>query len=130
MDGIDTLPQLIAQKLQKHKRVLMEPAQRPSMWRISPSAVRASSVPGCPSCMAVDNFAHLLHRALCPRGREKSRKPGDIPAEFKSLVEAGYKEITLLGQNVTSYGAARGQVISLTCSTCSALSRATTTSVS
>ena len=29
VDGIDTLPQLIAQKLQKHKRVLMEPAQRP-----------------------------------------------------------------------------------------------------
>lgn len=38
------------------------------------------------------------------RGREKSRKPGDILAEFKGLVEAGYKEITLLGQNVNSYG--------------------------
>ena len=29
VDGIDTLPQLIAQKLQKHKRVLLDPAQRP-----------------------------------------------------------------------------------------------------
>ena len=38
------------------------------------------------------------------RGREKSRRPADILAEFKGLVEAGYKEITLLGQNVNSYG--------------------------
>ena len=29
VDGIDTLPQLIVLKLQKHKRVLIEPAQRP-----------------------------------------------------------------------------------------------------
>ena len=29
VDGIDTLPQLVAQKLQKHKRVLLDPAQRP-----------------------------------------------------------------------------------------------------
>lgn len=38
------------------------------------------------------------------RGREKSRKSDDIYREFKELVEAGYKEITLLGQNVNSYG--------------------------
>ena len=41
------------------------------------------------------------------RGRERSREPQDVIAEVKQLVSEGYKDITLLGQNVNSYGKGR-----------------------
>jgi len=38
------------------------------------------------------------------RGREQSRRPGDVIAEIEQLADSGVHEITLLGQNVNSYG--------------------------
>jgi tRNA-2-methylthio-N6-dimethylallyladenosine synthase len=38
------------------------------------------------------------------RGKEKDRRPGDVLAEIETLVEQGVVEVTLLGQNVNSYG--------------------------
>jgi tRNA-2-methylthio-N6-dimethylallyladenosine synthase len=38
------------------------------------------------------------------RGREQSRRPGEIAAEVQRLAESGVKELTLLGQNVNSWG--------------------------
>ena len=38
------------------------------------------------------------------RGKEQDRRPGDILAEVRALVDQGVQEITLLGQNVNSYG--------------------------
>ncbi len=43
------------------------------------------------------------------RGRERSRRPEDILAEVKELVAAGCRDITLLGQNVNSYGKDLGE---------------------
>jgi tRNA-2-methylthio-N6-dimethylallyladenosine synthase len=42
------------------------------------------------------------------RGREEDRRPGDILAEIKALADDGVLEVTLLGQNVNSYGVAFG----------------------
>ena len=103
VDGIDTLPGLLARKLEQRGRILLEPAQRPVIVEGIPIRRESEFRAWLPIMYGCDNFCTYC---IVPyvRGREKSRRPADILAEFKGLVEAGYKEITLLGQNVNSYG--------------------------
>ncbi len=103
VDGIDTLPALLMEKLQRKKRILMDPAQRPVIVEHMPVRRDSDFRAWLPIMYGCDNYCTYC---IVPyvRGHEKSRRPADILAEFKELVAAGYKEITLLGQNVNSYG--------------------------
>jgi len=66
--------------------------------------VRANAVKGWVNIMyGCDEFCTYC---IVPytRGRERSRLPEDVIKEVKELAEIGYKEVTLLGQNVNAYG--------------------------
>ena len=101
--GIDTLPQLIAERIEKHKRVMKMPAERTEIVEEMPIRRGSRFRAWLPIMYGCDNFCSYC---IVPyvRGRERSRKSADILAEFRGLLAEGYKDITLLGQNVNSYG--------------------------
>ena len=103
VDGIDRLPGLLAERLRRGKRYLETPADRSAVVEDLPIRRDSGFRAWLPIMYGCDNFCTYC---IVPyvRGRERSRTPEAILEEFRGLVAAGYKEITLLGQNVNSYG--------------------------
>ena len=102
--ALHTLPQLLHTKLTTNQRhVISVEEQENQIVEGLPTRREGSIKAWLPIMYGCDNFCTYC---IVPyvRGREKSRRPQDILAEARELVAQGYKEITLLGQNVNSYG--------------------------
>ena len=101
--NLEELETLIERKLKEKKRVIEirekegEIVEGDEPLRTSYPNAWVNIMYGC------NNFCSYC---IVPyvRGRERSRRPDEILEEVRALVAAGYKDITLLGQNVNSYG--------------------------
>ena len=96
-------PELLQQVMTRHKRVFATAKSNGTVVEGIPLR-RDGSVKAWLSIMyGCNNFCTYC---VVPyvRGRERSRLPEDVVAEARQLVAEGYKDITLLGQNVNSYG--------------------------
>ena len=96
-------PELLWQVYETKKRVFSVADEHGRLAEGIP-AVREDRVKAWVSVMyGCNNFCSYC---IVPyvRGRERSRDPAAVLAEVRELVEAGYRDITLLGQNVNSYG--------------------------
>ena len=102
-DAYITLPDLVAQAELGHKAINTELSLTETYRDIVPERVCGSHLSGFVSIMrGCNNFCHYC---IVPytRGRERSRDLQSILAEVRDLQSRGYKEVTLLGQNVNSY---------------------------
>lgn len=101
--SIHRMPQLLWEKIEKGKRIYC-PEETEYMVAEGIPVCRESNYKAWLSVMyGCNNFCSYC---IVPyvRGRERSRRKEDILEEFKNLIADGYKDITLLGQNVNSYG--------------------------
>lgn len=103
-DAYLTLPDLTAQAETGHKAMNIELSTTETYRDVVPRRIAlAQPISGYVSIMrGCNNFCHYC---IVPytRGRERSRDVESILREVRDLEERGYKEVTLLGQNVNSY---------------------------
>ena len=102
-DAYLSLPELIAAVEAGEKAMNVELSTTETYRDVIPSRICGNHISGFVSIMrGCNNFCHYC---IVPytRGRERSRDVESILNEVRDLVAKGYKEITLLGQNVNSY---------------------------
>ena len=102
-DSYLSLPDLIAQAEMGHKAINIELSTTETYKDIIPQRLHTMKISGYVSIMrGCNNFCHYC---IVPytRGRERSRDIESILAEVNDLQARGFKEVTLLGQNVNSY---------------------------
>jgi tRNA-2-methylthio-N6-dimethylallyladenosine synthase len=102
-DAYLQLPELFASVEAGHKAINVELSTTETYKEIIPDRICGNHISGFVSIMrGCNNFCHYC---IVPytRGRERSRDIESILREVLDLEEKGYKEVTLLGQNVNSY---------------------------
>ena len=102
-DAYLSLPDLIAQVELGHKAINVELSMTETYRDVIPQRICGNHISGFVSIMrGCNNFCHYC---IVPytRGRERSRDVESILNEVRDLKQRGYKEVTLLGQNVNSY---------------------------
>ncbi len=102
-DSYRDLPNLIEEAEDGHKAINVILSKEETYADLTPVRLGSNGVTALISIMrGCDNMCSFCVVPFT-RGRERSRDPESIVAEAKDLFEKGYKEVTLLGQNVDSY---------------------------